>query len=75
VVVTSTDPTSSQARSFWPRFATAAGVLLQCDEGADFKTSKWLFVWTSGQRMRRWLTGWVLDRIGLKAPAVEAVAA
>ena len=57
---------------------TAAGVPLQCDEGADFKTFRvglfGLDKWHNVDATVANLAG-ALDRIGVKAPAAEAVAA
>ena len=57
---------------------TAAGVPLQCDEGADFKTFRvglfGLEKWHNVDATVANLAG-ALDRIGMNAPAAEAVAA
>jgi aspartate aminotransferase-like enzyme len=78
VVSYTTDPAIQSGRKFLEQgLQTAAGVPLQCDEGADFMTfrvglfglEKWHHVdRTTGQLAT------ALDRMGLAAPMAEAIA-
>ena len=79
VVSYTTDPEIQSSKKFLAQgLQTAAGVPLQCDEGADFMTFRiglfGLDKWHHVDRTVANLTG-ALDRIGLKAPLAEAVAA
>ena len=79
VVSYTTDPEIQSSKKFLAQgLQTAAGVPLQCDEGADFMTFRvglfGLDKWHHIDKTVAHLAG-ALDRIGLKVPAVEAVAA
>ena len=79
VVSYTTDPDIQSSKKFLAEgLQTAAGVPLQCDEGPDFMTFRvglfGLEKWHNVDRTVANLAG-ALDRIGLKAPVVEAVAA
>ena len=76
VVSYTTDPEIQSSRKFLAEgLQTAAGVPLQCDEGADFKTFRiglfGLEKWTHVDRTVKQLAD-ALDRIGVKAPAAAA---
>ena len=78
VVSYTTDPEIQSSKKFMAEgLQTAAGVPLQCDEGADFMTFRiglfGLDKWHNVDKTVANLAG-ALDRIGVKAPA-EAVAA
>ena len=78
VVSYTTDPEIQSSRKFLDQgLQTAAGVPLQCDEGADFKTFRvglfGLEKWHNADRAVAQLAA-ALDRIGLVAPVAEAVA-
>jgi aspartate aminotransferase-like enzyme len=73
-----TDPDIQSGRKFIDQgLQTAAGVPLQCDEGADFKTFRvglfGLEKWHQADRTVEQLAG-ALNRIGLTAPIAETVA-
>ena len=79
VVSYRTDPDIQSGKKFMTEVVqTAAGVPLQCDEGPDFMTFRvglfGLDKWHNVDKTVGNLAG-ALDRIGLKAPAAEAVAA
>ena len=79
VVSYTTDPEIQSSKKFLAQgLQTAAGVPLQCDEGADFMTFRvglfGLDKWHHVDKTVAHLAG-ALERIGLKAPAAEAVAA
>ncbi len=79
VVSYTTDPEIQSSKKFLTEgLQTAAGVPLQCDEGADFMTFRiglfGLDKWHNVDKTVANLAG-ALDRIGMKAPAAEAVAA
>lgn len=76
VVSYTTDPDIQSGRKFLNEgLQTAAGVPLQCDEGADFKTFRiglfGLDKWHNVDRTVRSLQE-ALDRLGVKAPAKAA---
>jgi aspartate aminotransferase-like enzyme len=76
VVSYTTDPEIQSGRKFLNEgLQTAAGVPLQCDEGADFKTFRLglfgLDKWHNVDRTVKQLAG-ALDRIGVHAPAKAA---
>ena len=76
VVSYTTDPEIQTGRKFLAEgLQTAAGVPLQCDEGADFKTFRiglfGLEKWHNVDRTVRSLAE-ALDRLGIKAPAKAA---
>ncbi len=78
VVSYTTDPDIQSGRKFMEQgLQTAAGVPLQCDEGADFRTFRvglfGLEKWHQVDRTVGQLAA-ALDRIGLVAPAAEALA-
>ena len=78
VVSYTTDPGIQSGKKFLDQgLQTAAGVPLQCDEGADFMTFRvglfGLEKWHQVERTVGQLAS-ALDRIGLKAPVGEAVA-
>ncbi|MBH2019535.1 MAG: alanine--glyoxylate aminotransferase family protein [Burkholderiales bacterium] len=78
VVSYTTDPEIQSGRKFLDQgLQTAAGVPLQCDEGADFMTFRvglfGLEKWHQVERTVGQLAA-ALDRIGLGAPVGEAVA-
>ncbi|MFZ3139549.1 aminotransferase class V-fold PLP-dependent enzyme [Polaromonas sp.] len=78
VVSYTTDPEIQSGRKFLAQgLQTAAGVPLQCDEGADFMTFRvglfGLEKWHQVERTVGQLAA-ALDRIGLGAPVGEAVA-
>ena len=78
VVSYTTDPEIQSGRKFLDQgLQTAAGVPLQCDEGADFMTFRvglfGLEKWHQVDRTVGQLAG-ALDRIGLAAPVAEAIA-
>jgi aspartate aminotransferase-like enzyme len=78
VVSYTTDPEIQSSRKFLDQgLQTAAGVPLQCDEGADFKSFRvglfGLEKWHNVDRAVAQLAA-ALDRIGLVAPVAEAVA-
>ncbi|WP_397407906.1 aminotransferase class V-fold PLP-dependent enzyme [Polaromonas sp.] len=78
VVSYTTDPDIQSGKKFLEQgLQTAAGVPLQCDEGADFKTFRiglfGLEKWHQAERTVGQLAA-ALDRIGLKAPVAETVA-
>jgi aspartate aminotransferase-like enzyme len=78
VVSYTTDPEIQSSRKFIDQgLQTAAGVPLQCDEGADFKSFRvglfGLEKWHNVDRAVAQLAA-ALDRIGLVAPVAEAVA-
>jgi aspartate aminotransferase-like enzyme len=78
VVSYTTDPDIQSSRKFLDQgLQTAAGVPLQCDEGADFKSFRvglfGLEKWHNVDRAVAQLAA-ALDRIGLVAPVAEAVA-
>ena len=78
VVSYTTDPEIQSSRKFLDQgLQTAAGVPLQCDEGADFKTFRvglfGLEKWHNVDRAVAQLAA-ALDRIGLVAPVAETVA-
>lgn len=78
VVSYTTDPDIQSGKKFMAEgLQTAAGVPLQCDEGADFKTFRiglfGLEKWHNTDRTVGQLAA-ALDRIGLKAPVAETVA-
>ena len=78
VVSYTTDPEIQSSRKFLDQgLQTAAGVPLQCDEGADFKSFRvglfGLEKWHNVDRAVAQLAG-ALDRIGLVAPVAETVA-
>jgi len=78
VVSYTTDPDIQSGKKFMAEgLQTAAGVPLQCDEGADFKTFRiglfGLEKWHHTDRTVGQLAA-ALDRIGLKAPVAETVA-
>ena len=78
VVSYTTDPEIQSSKKFMAEgLQTAAGVPLQCDEGADFMTFRiglfGLDKWHHVDKTVANLAG-ALDRLGVKAPA-EAVAA
>ncbi len=78
VVSYTTDPEIQSGRKFLAQgLQTAAGVPLQCDEGADFMTFRvglfGLEKWHQVERTVGQLAE-ALDRIGLAAPVVEGVA-
>jgi len=78
VVSYTTDPDIQSGKKFLEQgLQTAAGVPLQCDEGADFKTFRiglfGLEKWHQADRTVGQLAA-ALDRIGLKAPVAETVA-
>jgi len=75
VVSYTTDPEIQSSRKFLAEgLQTAAGVPLQCDEGADFKTFRvglfGLEKWHNVDRTVAQLAA-ALDRIGLAAPAAQ----
>jgi aspartate aminotransferase-like enzyme len=75
VVSYTTDPEIQSSRKFLAEgLQTAAGVPLQCDEGADFKTFRvglfGLEKWHNVDRTVAHLAA-ALDRIGLAAPATQ----
>lgn len=79
VVSYTTDSDIQSGKKFLEQgLQTAAGVPLQCDEGADFKTFRvglfGLEKWHQADRTVAHLAG-ALDRLGLIAPVAEAVAA
>ena len=79
VVSYTTDPDIQSSKKFLAEgLQTAAGVPLQCDEGPDFMTFRiglfGLDKWHNVDRTVASLAG-ALDRIGVHAPTVEAVAA
>ena len=79
VVSYTTDPEIQSSKKFLAQgLQTAAGVPLQCDEGPDFMTFRvglfGLEKWHNVDRTVASLAG-ALDRIGIKAAVVEAVAA
>jgi aspartate aminotransferase-like enzyme len=79
VVSYTTDPEIQSSKKFLAEgLQTAAGVPLQCDEGPDFMTFRvglfGLEKWHNVDQTVANLAG-ALDRIGVTAPAVEAVAA
>ena len=79
VVSYTTDPDIQSSKKFLAEgLQTAAGVPLQCDEGPDFMTFRvglfGLDKWHNVDKTVANLAG-ALDRLGLKVPAVEAVAA
>jgi aspartate aminotransferase-like enzyme len=79
VVSYTTDADIQSGKKFLAQgLQTAAGVPLQCDEGADFKTFRvglfGLEKWHHVDRTVANLAG-ALDRIGLHQPVVEALAA
>ena len=79
VVSYTTDPEIQSSRKFLDQgLQTAAGVPLQCDEGADFKSFRvglfGLEKWHNVDRAVAQLAA-ALDRIGLVAPVAEAVGA
>ena len=79
VVSYTTDPDIQSGKKFLAEgLQTAAGVPLQCDEGADFKTFRvglfGLEKWHNVDATVANLAG-ALDRIGVKASVVETVAA
>jgi aspartate aminotransferase-like enzyme len=79
VVSYTTDPDIQSSKKFLAQgLQTAAGVPLQCDEGADFMTFRvglfGLDKWHNVDKTVANLTG-ALDRIGANAAVVEAVAA
>ena len=72
------DPDIQSGKKFLEQgLQTAAGVPLQCDEGADFKTFRVGLVglekWHHTDRTVGQLAA-ALDRIGLSVPVAEAVA-
>lgn len=76
VVSYTTDPEIQNGKKFLNEgLQTAAGVPLQCDEGADFKTFRiglfGLDKWHQVDRTVKSLAD-VLDRLGIKAPAKAA---
>ena len=78
VVSYTTDPEIQSGRKFLAEgLQTAAGVPLQCDEGADFMTFRvglfGLEKWHQADRTVANLAG-ALDRIGLVAPVAETIA-
>jgi aspartate aminotransferase-like enzyme len=78
VVSYTTDPEIQSSRKFTDQgLQTAAGVPLQCDEGADFKSFRvglfGLEKWHNVDRAVAQLAA-ALDRIGLVAPVAETVA-
>jgi aspartate aminotransferase-like enzyme len=78
VVSYTTDPDIQSGKKFMAEgLQTAAGVPLQCDEGADFKTFRiglfGLEKWHHTDRTVGQLAA-ALDRIGLKAPVAETIA-
>jgi aspartate aminotransferase-like enzyme len=78
VVSYTTDPDIQSGKKFLAEgLQTAAGVPLQCDEGADFKTFRiglfGLEKWHNTDRTVGQLAA-ALDRIGLMAPVAETVA-
>ena len=78
VVSYTTDPEIQSSRKFLDQgLQTAAGVPLQCDEGADFKSFRvglfGLEKWHNVDRAVAQLAA-ALDRIGLVAPVAETVA-
>ena len=78
VVSYTTDPEIQSGRKFLDQgLQTAAGVPLQCDEGADFMTFRvglfGLEKWHHVDRTMGQLTT-ALDRMGLAAPMAEAIA-
>ncbi|MDP2257104.1 MAG: alanine--glyoxylate aminotransferase family protein, partial [Polaromonas sp.] len=78
VVSYTTDPEIQSGKKFLAEgLQTAAGVPLQCDEGADFMTFRvglfGLEKWHQADRTVGQLAG-ALDRMGLVAPVREAVA-
>ncbi|MDO8771577.1 MAG: aminotransferase class V-fold PLP-dependent enzyme [Burkholderiaceae bacterium] len=78
VVSYTTDPDIQSGKKFLEQgLQTAAGVPLQCDEGADFKTFRiglfGLEKWHHTDRTVGQLAA-ALDRIGLSVPVAEAVA-
>lgn len=78
VVSYTTDADIQSGKKFLEQgLQTAAGVPLQCDEGADFKTFRiglfGLEKWHQADRTVGQLAA-ALDRIGLKAPVAETVA-
>ena len=78
VVSYTTDPDIQSGKKFLEQgLQTAAGVPLQCDEGADFKTFRvglfGLEKWHQVDRTVANLAG-ALDRLGLPEPVAEAVA-
>jgi aspartate aminotransferase-like enzyme len=78
VVSYTTDPEIQSGKKFLAQgLQTAAGVPLQCDEGADFMTFRvglfGLEKWHQVERTVGQLAA-ALDRIGLVAPVGEAVA-
>jgi aspartate aminotransferase-like enzyme len=78
VVSYTTDPEIQSSRKFIDQgLQTAAGVPLQCDEGADFKSFRvglfGLEKWHNVDRAVAQLAA-ALDRIGLVAPVAETVA-
>ena len=79
VVSYRTDPDIQSGKKFMTEVVqTAAGVPLQCDEGPDFMTFRiglfGLDKWHNLDKTVANLAG-ALDRIGLKSPATEALAA
>ena len=78
VVSYTTDPDIQSSKKFLAEgLQTAAGVPLQCDEGADFMTFRvglfGLEKWHHADRTVRQLAA-ALDRIGLTEPVADAVA-
>jgi aspartate aminotransferase-like enzyme len=78
VVSYTTDPDIQSSRKFLDQgLQTAAGVPLQCDEGADFKSFRvglfGLEKWHNVDRAVAQLAA-ALDRIGLVAPVAETIA-
>ena len=76
VVSYTTDPEIQSSKKFLDQgLQTAAGVPLQCDEGADFRTFRvglfGLEKWHQADRTVGQLAA-ALDRIGLLAPAASA---
>ena len=76
VVSYTTDPDIQSSKKFLAEgLQTAAGVPLQCDEGADFMTFRvglfGLDKWHNVDKTVANLAG-ALERIGMKAPIVEA---
>ena len=79
VVSYTTDPDIQSSKKFLAEgLQTAAGVPLQCDEGADFKTFRiglfGLEKWHQVDRTVAHLAA-ALDRLGILAPQLEAVPA
>ena len=77
VVSYTTDPDIQSGKKFLDQgLQTAAGVPLQCDEGADFKTFRvglfGLEKWHQADRTVAQLAA-ALDRMGLVAPVAHAI--